>query len=83
MNKAMVVFLSDQGWSQVKIARRFNVTRSRICQIVNHFKRLSGPPRGVECEICNKPIKKKHYIRIGEIEPILVCKKCMEKSKLC
>ena len=79
MNKSVVCFLTEKGWSQSKIARKFNVDRSRICRIVNQVKKMKMGGLGLLCEVCNAPILRKKVIKLEKAEPLLVCSECEEQ----
>lgn len=76
MDKRTIIILADHGWSHAEIARRFNVSRARICQIVKWLRDSLGITR---CEICKTPIKKKQYVEIEGTTPFLVCDKCKKE----
>jgi len=75
MNKGVVVFLAETGWSQAKIARKFGVSRNRICQIVNQFKKEMGG-----CEVCESKRDTERELRVcidGVV--FLTCTSCQQK----
>ena len=76
MDKGMVITLFDNGWSQAKIARRFKVSRARICQIINLTRKPKEDFEESKCEICGCSVKKKQYLKVEGSDPFLVCDKC-------
>lgn len=75
VDKRLVYILYNKGWSKAKIAKRFNVHRSRISRIIGaKYKKLAE--RVLSCEICREPIKKKRYLRVTGVSSFVVCKKC-------
>ncbi len=79
MDKRVVIVLSDHGWTQAKIARRFKVTRTGVFHIVTRIKRLRGNLEGIRCEICRKRIEKKQYVEVEGTDSFLACDDCKEE----
>jgi len=78
MDKRVVIVLSDHGWTQAKIARRFKVSRTGVFHIIDQIRRLGGS-KETRCEICKKKIEKKQYAEVEGTSPFLVCDDCKEE----
>lgn len=77
MDKQVVIVLSNHGWSQAKIARRFKVSRTRIFYIVTQIKRLGS--KETRCEICGTKVYKQQHVKVEGTGPFLVCDGCKEE----
>jgi transcriptional regulator with XRE-family HTH domain len=79
MNKnKIIVFLNKHGWSQARIAERFNVSRARICQIIAIYKERN-PQEDNGCEVCKKSLATKYEIKTKNNLIFVICEECNKK----
>lgn len=71
--KKVVVFLSDYGWPQSKIAKKLKVSRARVSQILKGHK-----PRLTRCDVCGVGISEGEEVRIKVkgVSEFVVCEDC-------
>jgi len=82
IDKGIVVMMVDRGRSLTSIAKKFNVSTTRIWKIVTEIKYYSKKEKEVRCDVCMGIIEKKVYVKIGDgLKKLIVCGDCKREIK--